>query len=438
MKIAAACTLLFLFCAAPFAVADQPAPEFRHVTTAQGGRCFFKMIPEKWHYENNRPVKEKEAWGVAYELDENGEFVELWRTEGWYASEVFLSDDGRYLVRMGVWPTISEKFDDVAVAFYDRGKLLKSYEVRDLVKQPHRIEFSASHYEWRPEQQTVPNGISTELFPGSFLQSDYLQGDYFHLVMIDKTAYRFDLATGNILATETDPGARSRREIWDAERKAEQERGEALYRTWPRRAVYEQHFTASEISADDWYTSGVWFHGTNWDANLTPKKDYGRDSMVEAVFPLSKKGDIEVTITPQEIEEAFSSVLRHPFVAERFKHGATGIRLRITGDRLHWNTPELEKWLKQTRGAAPKEAELRHWAQAIIDEKEQLTHPEVPQDPFSLPPASFRSSFTSFYLNAKTGELLYEDESAPFPYPTVLLDAKGTRIASSADKKHAE
>lgn len=425
MKIAAACVLLFLFCAAPFAVADQPAPVFRHVTTSQGGRCFFKMIPEKWRYENNRPVKEKDAWGVAYELDENGELVELWRTEGWYASEVFLSHDGRYLVRMGVWSVISEEFDDVAVAFYDRGKLLKSYEVRDLIKRLHRIEFSASHYKWRPEKQTVPNGISSELFPGSFLQSDYLQGDYFHLVMIDKTAYRFDLATGTIIATETDPGARSSGEIFAAVRAADRERGEGLYHTWSRQAEYEQHFTASEIRAGDWDISGVWLDGANWDANLTPKKDYGRDSMVEAVFPLSKKGDIEVTITPQEIDEAFSNALRHPFVAERFTQGATGIRLRITGDRLHWNTPELEKWLKQTRGVAPKEAELRHWAYAIIAEKEQ-------------PLASFHLSFTSFYLNTESGELLYEDESSPWPYSTVLLDGKGTRIASSSDKKHAE
>lgn len=425
MKIVAACILLFLLCTAPFAVADQPAPTFRHVTTSQGQRCyFFKMIPEKVRYENNSLVKEKDAWGVAYKLDENGEIVELWRTEGWYASEVFLSDDGRYLVRMGVWPTTNDEFTDVAVAFYDRGKLLKSYDVRDLIKRPHLIEHSVSHYRWQPRKQTVPNGIGRGHSQGWF-GGNYLQGEHFHLVMIDKTAYHFDLATGDILSTETDPGAQSELEFWIALRAEEKERGEGLYRTWPLRADFEKHFTTSEVRTGDWYVNGVWLDGANWEGNLAPKKDYGWDCLVEAVFPISKKGDIEVTITPQEIDEAFSNALRHPFVEARFKDGATGIRLRITGDRLHWNTPELEKWLKQTRGAAPKEAELRYWAYAIIDEKEQ-----------SL--ANLHLSFTSFYLNTKTGELLYEDESAPFPYPTVLLDAKGTRIASSSDRGRTE
>lgn len=182
-----------------------------------------------------------------------------------------------------------------------------------------------------------------------------------------------------------------------------------MYGKWSQRTVYENHFTASEIRAGDWYVSGVWFDGANWDANLTPKKNYGRDCMVEAVFPISKKGDIEVTITPQEIDEAFSSALRHPYVAARFKGGATGIRLRITGERLQWNTPELEKWLKQTRGAAPKDTELRHWAYVLIDEDRACT---------------------TCYLHTKTGELLYEDESTPWPYSTVLLDAKGERITS--------
>ncbi|QIF02561.1 hypothetical protein [Roseimicrobium sp. ORNL1] len=409
MKIAAASVLLFLLCTAPFAVADQEMGPFPHVTVAPSQDHFFKMIPAKWRYENNTPVKEKDAWGVAYKLGKDGEFVELWRTEGWYASQVFLSDDGRYLVRMGVWPRTNEEYTDVAVAFYDRGKLLKSYEVCDLIKRPHRIEHSVSHYWWMPKEQTVPNGIMRELYPGSFLGSDYSQGDFFHLVLLDKTAYRFDLATGDIISTETDPGARSDREIFAAMRAVEKERGEDLYGKWSQRTVYENHFTASEIRAGDWYVSGVWFDGANWDANLTPKKNYGRDCMVEAVFPISKKGDIEVTITPQEIDEAFSSALRHPYVAARFKGGATGIRLRITGERLQWNTPELEKWLKQTRGAAPKDTELRHWAYVLIDEDRACT---------------------TCYLHTKTGELLYEDESTPWPYSTVLLDAKGERITS--------
>lgn len=404
---AAARVFLFLCLLASSAspvLADSPAELRPYVTTAGYGSYVFKMLPATWRREGERYVKDREAFGVAYELDEKGDLIELWRTEGWYAFQVFLSDDCRYLVRMGVWPTIKEEYTDVAVAFYDRGKLVKSYEVRDLLKRPHLIEYSTSHYDWKPQKQTVPNGIEKD----HLFHADYPQGDCFHLVMIDKTAYRFDLATGDIISTETDPGAQSDREIWEAEEAVDQKKGVDLLRDWPLRGRYEAAFAISEVKADYGWTSGVWFQDTQWNANFVPRKTYKRPCWTDAVFLVGDKG-IVADITPEEIDESITKVLEHPFVQDFFKrHGAEGIRQRITGDRLHWDTPELDKWLTQARGKGLEKESPRYWSGFIID--------------------ADNPRYTSIYHNSKTGELLYEDESTPWPHTPVLLNAKGERV----------
>src|SRR2546423_15301375 len=114
--------------------ADSPAPPRAYVTASRLGRYFFKMIPEKWHREGDKYFVDRAAFGVAYEVDPEGEFKEIWRTSGWYCFEAFLSEDGKYLVRMGPWNGGREPAKgDLAVAFYENGKLLKEYSTADLV-----------------------------------------------------------------------------------------------------------------------------------------------------------------------------------------------------------------------------------------------------------------------------------------------------------------
>jgi hypothetical protein len=116
---------------------------------------------------------------------------------------------------------------------------------------------------------------------------------------------------------------------------------------------------------------------------------------------------LEVSLTPQEITSTFEQAFRHPFVAKRFRTGgATGIRLRIQGDRLHWNTPELIDFVEKITGAKPKETELSHWAYLIIDA-------ESPR-------------YTSIYFNTKTGEIILEEE-ATWPREPYLINSNGTK-----------
>jgi hypothetical protein len=76
-----------------------------------------------------------------------GESAPLY-TVDWYAHSVDLSSDGRLAVRHGPWA--SDK-SDLAVAFYDNGKLLAEYEVADVVVFTWPWQHSVSHFTWKDE-----------------------------------------------------------------------------------------------------------------------------------------------------------------------------------------------------------------------------------------------------------------------------------------------
>lgn len=170
------------------ASADSPARPTPHVTASRWGRYSFHMVPkfeDRYHGDL--------GYGIAYQLQPTGELRELWRTEGWYSFQVFLSDDSRHLVRMGPW-NVGDRPEagDLAVAFYEDGKLLKSYSTADLVKDHSKVRASTSRYTW--QAGTPGLGEAPEEQPYPFLDWN----NRFHLKTIDGIVYIFDVTTGAI------------------------------------------------------------------------------------------------------------------------------------------------------------------------------------------------------------------------------------------------
>lgn len=76
----------------------------------------------------------------------------LWSVN-WYASwtNLDLSADGRHIVR---YVPGAKMGDDLALAFYDRGRLLRGYQLAELVRDPYcmlqdRSQESLSTEDWR-------------------------------------------------------------------------------------------------------------------------------------------------------------------------------------------------------------------------------------------------------------------------------------------------
>jgi hypothetical protein len=168
--------------------ADSPAPPVPYVAVAPRGAAYFKMIPRpggKW----------EDGFGIAYRLRQDGSDEELWRTDGWYSFEVFLSYDGDYLVAMGPWNAGHEPGkEDMAVAFYRRGKLLRQYSTADLVKDKSKVRASVSHYMWLARDV----GRFPEAKKDTEAELRIFCDNTFRLKTCDGIVYEFDMTTGEI------------------------------------------------------------------------------------------------------------------------------------------------------------------------------------------------------------------------------------------------
>ena len=154
------------------------------------------MIPAKRSLQGGKYVTIPEAFGVAYRVEEDGSLTELWKVSGWYSFEVFLSDDGQYLVRMGSWNVGHEpEENDLAVAFYKKGKFLKKYSTAELVENKSAVIASVSHYMWLARAKSIFDN-EEKSDPEAELKLDW--ENIFHLKTIDGILYEFDAITGNI------------------------------------------------------------------------------------------------------------------------------------------------------------------------------------------------------------------------------------------------
>lgn len=173
-------------------LADSPAPPKPLFFSSTGGEALFTMLPAT--YEGERLVRK--AFGVAYSLLPDGKQKELYRTSGWYSFEVFISNDGRYLVQLGPWNVGDRPSGkDLAIAFYKDGQKMRSYSTADLVKDPEQVLVSTSHYMWRAPalSKTYKMGEALLLQP---TLNDYAEN--FTLHTIDGWTYVFDLKTGKM------------------------------------------------------------------------------------------------------------------------------------------------------------------------------------------------------------------------------------------------
>jgi hypothetical protein len=166
-------TLLALYA---HAFADTPAP-FRDFKVVSGNYIFVMLAPDapdEWA-RRDPALREVYAQSGLYRAD--GSRTPLW-TVAWYAFEVFPSSDGEHLVRM--WPWASST-DDPAVFFYKRGKEVKTYRIKDLVRDDSQLVRSVSFLHWR----------------GALTYND--RDAVLFLMTLDNRVYRFSVRTGEIL-----------------------------------------------------------------------------------------------------------------------------------------------------------------------------------------------------------------------------------------------
>lgn len=164
---------------APVAYADLVAPPIPYVVSSADGSHYFKMVPDKKDLWNKSKSK-----GILYEV-RSGKDKVIYTVSGWYSYRVFISNDGKFLIRMGDWPSGSPKAEDLALAFYVNGEEKKRYSTLDLLREPEKAPRSISHYTWLDK-----------------VDASYLGTQMFSVLTIEKVEITFDITTGAIMFTE--------------------------------------------------------------------------------------------------------------------------------------------------------------------------------------------------------------------------------------------
>lgn len=120
---------------------DNPPPNYKVVSADN------KYVFVMQSYLSNFKNYEKNGMYLNY-----GSTTPLW-TVDWYANQVFIPNDGRYIVRKGDPASMEYGYYDEAISFFEDGKLIKTYYVSDLVDFPWALpriplEFTFGHYKW--------------------------------------------------------------------------------------------------------------------------------------------------------------------------------------------------------------------------------------------------------------------------------------------------
>jgi hypothetical protein len=167
-------TMAFIVLSVP-ALADSPAPPRDYKKVTENNEYVFVMLaPEGLGKSQGSTIREVYKQSGLYRND--GSTTPLWVVY-WYAFEVYPSSDGKHLVRMGPWASSVEQ---LALSFYRNGEEIRSYRIRDLVRDETKLSRTVSHFFWRSE-----------------LRYDDKKGSVF-LKTKDNQAYWFSVNTGEI------------------------------------------------------------------------------------------------------------------------------------------------------------------------------------------------------------------------------------------------
>jgi hypothetical protein len=120
--------------------ADEEASNRLYVRSGACGALYAKCIPAEAYGTKGRTL--------IFLAREKEDLLE--ETFDWYSTNTYLQHTawGPSVVRFGPWPRGRlAAAEDLAIAFYLRGKLLKSYSTLDIARTPKNVRQSVSHYE---------------------------------------------------------------------------------------------------------------------------------------------------------------------------------------------------------------------------------------------------------------------------------------------------
>jgi hypothetical protein len=167
------CSLILLAAAIPARADRDITPVIARAIASSDGAYFMLVVPV-----SDRRINW--LWTV-YAMGDKGLFKEVWSTGGLHFRELFLANDGRHVACVETWPQGHQPKNDIVVAIYDEGRLVRAYRPTEIVHDLTKIQESSAHYRWLAQ------------WPPVFIREDRL-----YFTTIEDEACELDMKTGKI------------------------------------------------------------------------------------------------------------------------------------------------------------------------------------------------------------------------------------------------
>lgn len=183
------CFLLLIMLMPLPAFADTEAMPRSYAAPSANNRFLFVMIApieieSDGIYEGDGNKKESQRVRAKYPSSgmylNDGSTNPLW-TVDWYAHSVLVASDGNHIIRRGRWATA---LTDEAFTIFKQNKVVRSYQIGDLVDTELLLPHTAHHFQW--EEAMALDDYNHTLFVST----------------ISKERYIFDLYTDKTISSE--------------------------------------------------------------------------------------------------------------------------------------------------------------------------------------------------------------------------------------------
>ncbi|MEL7623104.1 MAG: hypothetical protein AAGU12_05895 [Clostridiales bacterium] len=184
------CAITFFFCSPAYA--DTKAPATPYTILLDDGNKIFHMTPlgqeneeqlKSGLYYNSDPLMN------IYYIPEDERFNIDYSWGYFHNGNIFFSRDGLHFAYVGVAHTKGwGDLKGTAIGFYQNGNLVKSYRVKDLIKDRSKVTFSVSSAWWEEWQKREYNEQENTLT----------------VATKDGRIITFDITTGDIVPTKDD------------------------------------------------------------------------------------------------------------------------------------------------------------------------------------------------------------------------------------------
>ncbi len=131
---------------------------------------------------------------------------------------------------------------------------------------------------------------------------------------------------------------------------------------------FNQYFEIKNIDAKYGLVGGCYISQEQWMGHFKLISKIPCDCQAELVFPIDSTDSIIVGLTAEVLSRAFEEICNTPFVKKILsRNDKNQLRIRASGDRLHWDTKEVEIYRKILNDNGINSFKMNDWIQIILE-----------------------------------------------------------------------